>query len=168
MTLLSATQAHVPKLQNSAGICAGEKTAYVDFQWWINGNQHCIDDGTIIPAPVEDLSGSLTTTIDQTYCYDLTTASSYKVWQETPVGSAVVCTLGIYPEYACKGVPILTTHFPRTRPNETCVATIIGPGPEPENDWWPSDDYGPFPFRGYNSAKLSCKCHHPGKKPRAH
>lgn len=133
----------------------------VNFEFWVNGNQQCIDDGTVIHHPIEDLSGSLEADIDQTYCYDLTSTSSYKVWQEKPVGSAVVCTFAVYPEYACKGTPIKTTHFPTTESKAKCVPSIVGPGPEPENDWWPSNSYGLFPFRGAKSTKLSCKCHTP-------
>lgn len=164
MTLFSTARAYVPKTKPSPNICAGEKSAVVNFEFWINGNQNCTDDGTIIPHPIQDLSGSQNTDMDQKYCYDLTSTSSYKVWQEKPPGSAVVCTFAVYPEYGCKGTPIKTTQFPQTESKSKCVATIEAPGPEPENDWWPSNDYGLYPFQGYQSAKLSCKCY-PPKKP---
>lgn len=162
VTLLSTVQASVSQPKPPPGICACEKTAKVYLQWWINGNQQCKDDGTVIPGPIEDLSGSLTTDIDQAYCYDLTSSSSYKVWQPKSPGSAVKCTFAIYPEYKCKGKGIKTTHFPKTAASATCTPTIVGPGPEPANDWWPDDDLGLFPFRGYKSVKLSCKCYPPG------
>ena len=147
-----------PKPKPYRNVCAGEKTAVVNLECWNNGNQHCTDDGTIIHHPIENLSASQTTEIDQSYCYDITSSSSYRVWQEKRPGSAVVCTFGIYPEYQCAGVPIETNHLPAREGNTTCVSTIVAPGPEPENDWWPSEDYGLFPFQGYKSVKLSCKC----------
>jgi hypothetical protein len=138
----------------------------VNFEWWVNGNPHCRNDGTSIHHPIHDIAGSQKGIIDQEYCYDITPASSYKVWQEESVGSAVVCKFAVYPQYECKGKPIETSRISAKHSNATCVACTTGSGAEPENNWYPSYEYGLYPFKGSKSVRLSCKCQRPKKSSR--
>ena len=130
------------------------------MKWWVNDNRHCIDDGVVIPHSIEPLFDSQKAEFDQTYCYDITSAFNYKIWQMNPVGNAVKCTFVVYSRYACKGLPIKTTHLPKKANIVMCVDSIVAPEPEPKNDWWSFNDYDLFPFQESKSVRFSCKCDH--------